>query len=82
MIHRWGYIYLWIFLICHGIGHLLMPPFLPTGSIDEYYEQRFRIPQLESAEFKISGLPKEVYWTSNGTVFGRPSSAGEWRVNI
>jgi hypothetical protein len=72
----------WISLFYYALSHILIPPFLPDGYHREYYEQKFRISQLDSATFKISGLPKEMFWTSNGTIFGTPSSFGQWIINI
>jgi hypothetical protein len=31
---------------------------------------------------KYHGLPIDIFWTSNGTIFGTPTTAGEWRLNI
>lgn len=63
-------------LVYQSLGHLLLPPFLPAACVNQYYEQKFKISQLNNAEFKISGLPKDIFWTSNGTIFGRPSMFG------
>jgi hypothetical protein len=57
-------------------NHILIPPFLPDAFQNSYFEQKFRISQLDAAQFKISGLPKDIFWTSNGTIFGTPSVAG------
>lgn len=69
-------------LIYQSLSHLLLPPFLPTACINQYYEQKFKISQLDNADFKISGLPKDIFWTSNGTIFGKPSVSGEWKLNV
>ena len=71
-----------ISLLHYAISHILIPPFLPDGYQREYYEQKFRICQLDTATFKISGLPKDIFWTSNGTIFGTPSNFGKWTINI
>lgn len=63
-------------LLCYANSHILIPPFLPDGYQTLYYEQKFRISQLDSAQFKISGLPKEMFWTDNGTIFGTPTDFG------
>jgi hypothetical protein len=75
-------ILVWISLLHYIISHILIPPFLPDGYQSEYYEQKFRISQLGTATFKISGLPKDIFWTSNGTIFGTPANFGQWIINI
>lgn len=72
----------WVSLLYSALSHILIPPFLPDAYQKQYYEQKFRISQLDTATFKISGLPKDIFWTSNGTIFGTPSSFGQWTINI
>lgn len=76
------FLVVWVSLLHYAISHILIPPFLPDGNQKQYYEQKFRISQLDNAVFKISGLPRDIFWTSNGTIFGTPSNFGQWTINI
>lgn len=78
----YGLLLIFGLLVSEGLGRILVPPFLPDAYRNQYYEQKFRISQLDTAQFIISGLPRGMFWTSNGTVFGTPTAFGSWTINL